>query len=78
MILLDTHTFLWFVNDPAQLPSQVNQLIEEAETVYISIASFWDLHQCTRSSVQEVYCYYHPELTRNSRTVMSTSRVVLS
>ncbi len=43
MILLDTHTFLWFVNDPSQLPSRVNQLIEEAEHVYVSIASFWEM-----------------------------------
>ena len=40
MILLDTHTFLWFVNDPAQLPSQVNQLIEEAETVVSGVKGY--------------------------------------
>ena len=43
MILLDTHTFLWFVNDPSQLPPRVNQLIEETENVYVSIASFWEM-----------------------------------
>ena len=43
MILLDTHTFLWFVNDPSQLPAHVNQLIEEADDVFVSIASFWEM-----------------------------------
>ena len=43
MILLDTHTFLWFVNDTSRLPMRVNNAIEDAEDVYISIASFWEM-----------------------------------
>ena len=43
MVLLDTHTFLWFVNDPSQLPPEVKETIETAETVYVSIASFWEM-----------------------------------
>ena len=31
-----------------------------------------------QEALKDLLCYYHPELTRNSRTVMSTSRVVLS
>ena len=43
MILLDTHAFLWFVNDPSQLPSKVKEAIETEENVFISIASFWEM-----------------------------------
>lgn len=43
MLLLDTHTFLWFVNDPSQLPEKVNAEIETADSVYVSIASFWEM-----------------------------------
>ena len=43
MLLLDTHTFLWFVNDPSHLPEKVNAEIETADSVYVSIASFWEI-----------------------------------
>ena len=43
MLLLDTHTFLWFVNDPTKLPEKVNAAIETAEDVFVSIASFWEI-----------------------------------
>ena len=43
MLLLDTHTFLWFVNDPSKLPERVNAAIETADNVYVSIASFWEM-----------------------------------
>ena len=43
MLLLDTHTFLWFVNDPAGLPARVNETIEMSDNVYISIVSFWEM-----------------------------------
>ena len=32
MLLLDTHTFLWFVNDPTRMPEKVNAEIETAES----------------------------------------------
>ena len=41
--LLDTHTFLWFMDDATQLPSGTRELIEEADDVRISIASFWEM-----------------------------------
>jgi len=51
MLLLDTHTFLWFVNDPTRLPEKVNTEIETAESVYVSIASFWEIRLCEIFSV---------------------------
>ena len=43
MYLLDTHAFLWFLSDDPKLPATVKGTIEEAENVYVSIASFWEI-----------------------------------
>ena len=43
-ILLDTHTFLWFVLGDAQLSSTARSLIEDvANTKMISPAVYWEL-----------------------------------
>jgi PIN domain nuclease of toxin-antitoxin system len=42
--LLDTHSFLWFVDDTGDLPAEVNSLItDSANNIRISIASFWEM-----------------------------------
>lgn len=42
--LLDTHTFLWFINDDASLSSAAKALIENPENViYLSAASIWEM-----------------------------------
>ena len=43
MILLDTHTFLWFLNDDPKLPAATKDLIETAQNVFVSIGSFWEI-----------------------------------
>ena len=43
-LLLDTHTFLWFVNDNYQLSNYAKDLIEQRNNVcYLSIASLWEM-----------------------------------
>jgi len=43
-ILLDTHTFLWFLAGASELSKQARTLIENSENEkYISIASFWEI-----------------------------------
>jgi len=43
-ILLDTHTFLWFLGGDTELSKQARTLIENPEhEKYISIASFWEI-----------------------------------
>jgi len=43
-LLLDTHTFLWFLNGDAMLSEKARKLIETAEyEKYISIATFWEI-----------------------------------
>lgn len=42
--LLDTHSFLWFVDADARLSEFARSLIaEEANVVYVSIASIWEI-----------------------------------
>ena len=42
--LLDTHTFLWFINDDVSLSSIAKALIEDPEnTIYLSVASVWEM-----------------------------------
>jgi PIN domain nuclease of toxin-antitoxin system len=42
-ILLDTHTFLWFVAGDAKLSTRARRLIEEPNTrVLLSVASLWE------------------------------------
>ena len=43
-VLLDTHAFLWFVNDDPQLPQRVRDLLEDEQTeVYLSLISAWEI-----------------------------------
>ena len=41
--LLDTHTVLWFMVEAAELPRTTKKLIEGADDVSVSIASFWEM-----------------------------------
>lgn len=42
-ILLDTHTFLWFVNDDPNLSNNEISLLESDTDLAISIASLWEI-----------------------------------
>ena len=41
-ILLDTHIYLWWLDDAPQLSVAARTMIREAETVYISSATLWE------------------------------------
>ncbi len=41
-ILLDTHIYLWWLDDSPQLSPATHTMIREAETVYISSATLWE------------------------------------
>ena len=43
-LLLDTHIFLWFVNDDPRLSDSLKDLIENQNNFsYLSIASLWEM-----------------------------------
>lgn len=43
MYLLDTHTLLWALTDKSKLSEKVQKIIEPAQNLYVSIASFWEI-----------------------------------
>ncbi|MFZ4657018.1 MAG: type II toxin-antitoxin system VapC family toxin [Caldilineaceae bacterium] len=42
-LLLDTHTFLWFVNDDTRLSSSAAALLESENDVLVSLVSLWEI-----------------------------------
>lgn len=42
-LLLDSHAFIWWIGDDAQLGPQAREAIESAEKVYVSVVSVWEL-----------------------------------
>ena len=42
-ILLDTHVFLWLVDDNPRLTAQARALIADAEKVFVSSATLWEV-----------------------------------
>lgn len=43
-LLLDTHTFIWFVEDDSYLPQKLKLLIEEPQNeIFLSIVSLWEM-----------------------------------
>ncbi len=42
-MLLDTHALLWFLNKDSRLPETTKTQIEEAESVFVSMASLWEI-----------------------------------
>ncbi len=42
-LLLDTHIFLWAVAGAPQLKTASRRIIQQADEVYVSAASFWEI-----------------------------------
>ncbi len=43
MFLLDTHTLLWFLFNNDQISDKAKKTICEADQVFVSIASLWEI-----------------------------------
>jgi len=42
-LLLETHTFLWFIDDNPQLSKRGKALLEDDNALLLSIASLWEI-----------------------------------
>lgn len=42
-LLLDTHVFLWSVADSPELPKKAKEAIRDADEVFVSAASLWEI-----------------------------------
>jgi len=41
-LLLDTHVFLWYITGDARVGRETRGVIENADTVYLSVVSLWE------------------------------------
>lgn len=58
-LLLDTHTFLWFVLNDGKLSNTARQLIEDpSNVIIISPASYWEVAIKVRQKKLELYSSY--------------------
>jgi len=48
-LLLDTHIYLWLVSGDERLSTDAEMLISNADAVYVSSASFWEIAIKVRS-----------------------------
>jgi PIN domain nuclease of toxin-antitoxin system len=56
--LLDTHTFIWLTENNARLPDNLRDTIDNADLVYVSMASLWEIAiklQIGKLSLQRQY-----------------------
>jgi len=42
-LLLDTHIFLWVVTDSRRLSAKARNLLRQADAIYVSSASIWEI-----------------------------------
>ena len=42
-MLIDTQSFIWFVENDSRLPRNIKLLMENSNSLTISIASFWEI-----------------------------------
>ncbi len=42
-LLLDTHTFLWFIEDNPKLSAEAKRLLESEADLLLSVASIWEM-----------------------------------
>ncbi len=73
--LLDTHTFIWFVNGDKELSSKAKKTIDNGEN-YLSIASIWEI--AIKISVKKLELYtsfkeINNQLSRNYINVLPIS-----
>ena len=68
--LLDTHTFIWLSENSDELSSNLKDIIEEADTVYLSIVSLWEIAiklNLGKLSLQQEYEAIETELEATDR-----------
>ncbi|MGB7440427.1 MAG: type II toxin-antitoxin system VapC family toxin [Coleofasciculaceae cyanobacterium] len=73
-LLLDTHTFLWFINDSPQLSADVKNLLESEVDLLLSVASLWEIAIKTslgKLTLPDTYDKFIPEqLTLNDIEIL--------
>lgn len=80
--LLDTHTFLWFINDSPQLSVDAKNLLEADVDLLLSIASLWEIAikvSIGKLTLPNTYDKFIPQqLTLNNIEILTISRAHLA
>ena len=76
-VLIDTHTFLWFVSDLTKLGDASRKILEDRDCVaLISIASIWEISIKTsrgKLSVDGGFPFVEIDLAKNSINILPIS-----
>jgi PIN domain nuclease of toxin-antitoxin system len=76
-LLLDTHAFLWFIEDNPRLSAQAKALLESDAELLISIASLWEIAIKTslgKLTIAQPYETFIPQqLELNEVTILPVS-----
>jgi PIN domain nuclease of toxin-antitoxin system len=76
-LLLDTHTFLWFIDDSPQLSVRAKSLLESDNDLLLSVASLWEIaikYSLDKLKLPTMYEMFIPQqLTVNDVEVLPIS-----
>jgi PIN domain nuclease of toxin-antitoxin system len=76
-LLLDTHAFLWFIEDNPRLSAQAKALLESDAELLLSIASLWEIAIKTslgKLTIAQPYDTFIPQqLELNAATILPIS-----
>ena len=54
--LLDTHTFLWFLENSPQISKKAMEAIKTSSDVFVSIATLWEIE--IKKDIGKLHCDY--------------------
>jgi len=81
-LLLDTHTFLWFINNSPQLSIDAKNLIESDVDLLLSIASLWEIAikvSIDKLTIPNTYDQFIPQQVQlNDMEILSISMAHLT
>ena len=76
-LLLDTHTFLWFIDDNPRLSARAKGLLESDADLLLSVASLWEISikvSIGRLTLAQPYDIFIPQqLTNNAIEILPIS-----
>ncbi|MFN2455484.1 MAG: type II toxin-antitoxin system VapC family toxin [Pyrinomonadaceae bacterium] len=76
-LLLDTHTFLWFIEDNPRLSAQAKALLESDAELLLSVANLWEMSikvSIGKLTLAQPYDIFVPQqLTANAIEILPVS-----
>lgn len=63
-VLIDTHVFIWLVENDDSLPVTIKDELEQTENVFVSVASFWEISIKVKLGKLALSCHFDEIKTR--------------